>query len=105
MKIRIFSTTQFEGFHRWPESPDPILATMHRHIFHVRAELVVEDPDREVEFIELKRRINRKIEQLKQEPGVNEWSCETWAIKLLNSIPLTACEVSEDGENGARVER
>lgn len=70
----------------------------------MRAELAVSHDDREVEFILLKREIERVI------AGVNGaktelWSCETWARYVLDALQLDRVEVSEDGENGAVVER
>ncbi len=109
MKITVFCTTQFEGFHCWPQAPEPVdfLRSLHRHMFHVRAEKVVNHGDREVEFILLKASLNSQIHELKKEQAklpLPTWSCETWAIKLLERLKLSKCEVSEDGENGAVVE-
>lgn len=106
MAIRIFATTQFEGFHRWPSAPPATayLRDRHRHVFHVRAELEVEHGDRAVEFITLKGELNRLIEEARG-PMTEEWSCEHWASYLLGALQLDKVEVSEDGENGAVVTR
>ena len=106
MKISVFATTQFEGFHRWPAAPDAVgyLRDLHRHIFHVRAEKPVLHNDREVEFITLKQELNVEIDIAQRSNDVSTWSCEQWAVHLLEQLDLSRCEVSEDAENGAIVE-
>lgn len=109
MRITVFCTTRFEGFHCWPQAPGPVdfLRSVHRHMFHVRAEKTVTDVDREVEFILMKGQLNSMIETLKAEQrkeSLPTWSCEKWARLLLERLQLSKCEVSEDGENGAIVE-
>lgn len=105
MNTRVFCTLRFEALHMWPNAlPDvSFLGVPHRHIFHVRAEKIVSHNDRDVEFILLKRAILETIELLK--PSSITWSCETWAQKILEAHSLDKVEVSEDGENGAVVER
>ena len=105
MTIKIFVTTRFEGFHRWPSAPDEVafLRERHRHIFHVRAERVVSHDDRDVEFILFKREIECGIREANTDETL-DWSCERWASYLLERFELSKCEVSEDGENGAVVE-
>jgi hypothetical protein len=107
VKKRIFVTTQFEGFHCWPNAPEEVsfLRDMHRHIFHVRCELSVNHNDRDVEFILFKRELDYKIKQIHKESDTATWSCEKWASTLLTDLNLTMCEVSEDGENGAAIYR
>ena len=105
MKITVWCTTSFEGFHCWPDAPAEVdfLRVRHRHIFHVKASKQVFHDDRDVEFILLKRSVDRAISDLKK-GDVENWSCERWAVELINRVGLTSCEVSEDGENGALVE-
>ncbi len=99
--------TSFEGFHRWPDAPDEVafLRDLHRHVFHVRAVKRVGHVDRDVEFILLKREIDGCIQCTipARAEGVSTWSCERWAVELLERFDLEECEVSEDGENGAVV--
>ena len=106
-QTRVFATTRFEGFHRWPQAPDEVgfLRDRHRHIFHVRAEKTVTHDDRDVEFILLKRAVEAEIKTLSDEEDMEAWSCERWATELLQRLQLDKVEVSEDGENGAVVER
>lgn len=61
--------------------------------------------DREIEFISLKRRLDKTIIFLMDAYDTKYWSCETWASMLAKELKLHACEVSEDGENGAIVQR
>ena len=109
--MKIFVTTQFEGFHRWKDAPEEVkfLRDIHRHMFHVRVEIDVIDYDREIEFIALKTLLNNQIAAIKIAPEAVEYSCETYAKLILCALRKVykrkmLCEVSEDGENGAIVE-
>lgn len=117
-QTRVFCTLQFEGFHRWKEAPAPVLYLRdnHRHIFHVRAEAVVEHGNRQIEFITLKQNVQAIIENTQAQGAITDgsnifphfiadWSCEHWAQYILQRVMgLRRVEVSEDGENGAVVE-
>lgn len=107
----IFVTTQFEGFHRYPNAPEEVayLRELHRHTFHVRATIEVYHDDRELEFIIVKHRLNKQISAL-QEVMKAETSCEFMADYLYNWIKDTygkersvVVEVNEDNENGSFV--
>lgn len=111
LKIRVFCTTSFEGFHAWENAPDTVayLRNRHRHIFHVRAEMHVKHDDRDIEFITLKDDVERTIyylQDIQREVNTETWSCERWAVELMKhcEYPLSLVEVSEDSENGAVVE-
>lgn len=106
MKIRVFATTTFEGFHCWPTAPDEVafLRVRHRHVFHVRVEWVVNHDDRDIEFILAKRRVDVLLQQHRLDADRATWSCESWAAWLLETLGAVRVEVSEDGENGAVVE-
>ena len=115
----IWVTFQKEGIHKYPAAAtDPKLATgdwldvsflgtPHRHIFHFRVEMQVFHDDRDVEFILLKRELERlyNIGTLQ----LNHMSCEMLASELAVYIKEhypkrdIRIEVSEDGENGCRV--
>ena len=95
----IFITFQREGIHCWPDAIQhqgvEFLAHPHRHMFHFKVELEVKHNDREVEFILLKRELSGLCEMLAEELVgyvVNHYPCRRLAV-----------EVSEDGENGARI--
>lgn len=107
VRIRVFCQFRFEGFHCWPKAPPAVefLRDLHRHVFHVRAELSVDHHDRDVEFILLKRAMQEATANKLEEGETRSWSCERWALWYLNEFRLDRCEVSEDGENGAIVTR
>lgn len=104
--IAVYVTTTFEGFHRWPDAPNPVgfLRELHRHTFHVRLEVKVNHDDRDVEFILLKREVDGWIAE-KTLAETDTWSCERWARELMDRFDAIRVEVSEDGENGAIVTR
>ena len=116
---KIWVTFQKEGIHCYPAAAtDPALATgdeydvsflsaPHRHIFHFRVWIDVVHNDRDIEFIQFKR----WLEKLYQEGTVqlDYKSCEMMSDDLYLQIaaryPGRAVwiEVSEDGENGALI--
>lgn len=118
----IFVTFKKEGIHRYPaaatdprlkkatDSPDAwldvsFLANPHRHIFHFRVEINVLHSDRDIEFIQFKRELERQYSS--ELLNVDYKSCEMIAEDLIDYIDVTypnrkiSVEVSEDGENGA----
>tara|TARA_R100000353_G_scaffold155510_1_gene114400 strand:- start:625 stop:1002 length:378 start_codon:yes stop_codon:yes gene_type:complete len=111
-KRYIWVTFRKEGIHKYPGAVDlpgvEFLANEHRHIFHFRIELQVWHDDREVEFILFKR----ELEALYSEGTLqlDYKSCEMMADDLADYIKKKypgrniVIEVSEDGENGCRVE-
>lgn len=115
IKRKIWVTFQKEGLHCYPAAAtDPkleavkFLANEHRHIFYFRVELEVFTDDRDVEFILLKRELEKLYDggTLK----LNHMSCEMMAEKLIEYIVdqyprrNVAVSVAEDNENGAVVE-
>ena len=97
---------QFEGLHYYVNAPNEVafLRLAHRHLFKCRAEIEVFHDDREIEFLLAKRYL---VQQSKY-----EWegsSCEGIAkyfvTKLIAKYGERAItvEVSEDGENSAKV--
>jgi hypothetical protein len=96
---------QFEGFHRWRDAPDVVafLRDTHRHQFHVRVEWLVSHAEREREFFIEQRKAKDFVEQLRADPDSVEWSCETWASRIMHATGACRVDVSEDGENGATV--
>ena len=106
-----------EGIHRYPAAEtDPTLATgdwddvsflayPHRHIFHFKVWIEVTHNDRDIEFIQFKRWLERlyanEVLQLDYK------SCEMMSEDLYEEITKQYpdreiwIEVSEDGENGA----
>lgn len=100
----IIVRTSFIALHHWPGCDIPEVAYLknpHRHVFGVVAKKRVSHHDRDIEFIQLKKRIDEWLAQWKGD--ISARSCEVMASKLLNQFGLCYCEVNEDGENGAEV--
>ena len=118
-KSSIWVTFQKEGIHKYPQaSTDPKLATgdwldvsflgtPHRHIFHFRVEMEVFHDDRDVEFIQAKRIMERWYSDGTLQ--LDYKSCEMMACDLYDKCYAKwpnrdyTIEVSEDGENGCRI--
>ena len=118
-KSYIWVTFQKEGIHRYPAAGvDPklktgdwldvsFLADPHRHIFHFRVEMEVFHDDRDVEFIQAKRIMERWLSDGTM--MLDYKSCEMMARELyalcIKQWPDRnyVIEVSEDGENGCRI--
>jgi len=104
----VFCTTAIPGVHRWPNAPEEVayLRDEHRHNFHVKAWAQVIHDDRQVEFITLQLQVRSAMHTSYPLafPGVLDLgthSCEQVARMLVGALNLYACQVSEDGENGA----
>ena len=116
-KTWIYVKFQREGIHKYPAAlTDPKLATgdeydvsflgyPHRHMFHFKIQLEVFHDDRDVEFIQFKRELeklyNTGVMQLDYK------SCEMISDDLYTAIAKRypgrkiEIDVSEDGENGS----
>lgn len=108
MKMKIFVTTRFEAIHQWAGCPFPevsFLKDPHRHMFHVRLEKVVHHDDRDVEFIMLKRDVDAFVRLAYEGKDLGSMSCEMIAAALMDGFDACLVEVSEDGENGAVIEK
>jgi hypothetical protein len=115
----IFVTFQKEGVHFYPAAvTDPRLKTgdwddvsflgvPHRHIFHFRVRIEVFHNDRDIEFIQFKRWMEKLYNEDILE--LNHKSCEMIADDLYQEIStrypgrMVEIEVSEDGENGCQI--
>lgn len=101
----VWITTQFEGFHKYPDAPEEVsfLQSRHRHIFKLKVWIEVFHNDRDIEFILFKRFIDSLI----TENEMDYKSCEMISDDLANWINAKfpkrqiKIEVSEDGENGS----
>jgi|TARA_B110000902_G_scaffold257841_1_gene326609 hypothetical protein len=118
-KRMIWVTFTKEGIHKYPAAlDDPSLATgdeydvsflgyPHRHIFHFRVGITVTHNDRDIEFIQFKRWLEKLYEG---ELNVDYKSCEMMSDDLYKQITTkhpgreVHIDVSEDGENGAHIE-
>lgn len=129
----IWVTFKKEGIHKYPAAlEDPALATggwddvsflgyPHRHIFHFRVRIEVRHNDRDIEFIQFKRWLERLYsgESTEGSEGTSSAngevlvldykSCEMIADDLYEAISakypgrFVEIEVSEDGENGCTI--
>lgn len=105
--------TVFEGVHAWPECPNgryDHIRVPHRHLFHVQVDIEQRHNDRDLEFLDLKHRLNRFIQD-RYEYNLGRRSCEMiaeditdWLRELCGTERRMKVEVSEDGENGAVLE-
>jgi len=107
----IWITTQFEGFHFYPNPPEgvfPYLKNVHRHLFKVKIWIQIFHDSREIEFFEVKRFITKK---LWRKLRVDTKSCEMVCDWIYGNLSIKyghhrkyRISVSEDGENGAEKE-
>ena len=115
-KRMIWVRFQKEGIHKYPAAlTDPALATgdendvsflgyPHRHIFHFQVWISVTHNDRDVEFLQAKRWLEKLYDQKTLQ--LNYRSCEMISEELYEKIidkwpgREIWIEVSEDGENG-----
>ena len=118
---RIWVTFRKEGIHKYPAAAtDPSLATgdeydvsflasPHRHIFHFRVWIDVFHNDRDVEFIQFKRWLEKLYSSNQGVLSLDYKSCEMIAddlyLQIATKYPDRAVwiEVAEDGENGALI--
>jgi hypothetical protein len=118
----IWVTFQKEGIHRYPAAAtDPklktgdeydvsFLAYPHRHIFHFRVSLEVFHDDRDVEFIQFKRWLEKLYHSDQGLLSLDYKSCEMIAEDLYQQIHVRYpnrevwIDVSEDGENGCHIQ-
>ena len=119
----IWVTFKKEGIHMYPGADsDPKLATggwddvsflgyPHRHIFHFRVRIEVFHDDRDIEFIQFKRWMERLYNGASEGEVLvlDHKSCEMIADDLYSQISakyqgrFVEIEVSEDGENGCQI--
>tara|TARA_B100000809_G_scaffold260411_1_gene307309 strand:- start:153 stop:623 length:471 start_codon:yes stop_codon:yes gene_type:complete len=119
-KRMIWVTFRKEGIHKYPAAlEDPNLATgdeydvsflghPHRHIFHFKVWIEVFHDDRDIEFIQFKRWVEKLYTEKTLE--LDYKSCEMICDDLYNQISSRYTgrnvwiDVSEDGENGSFVQ-
>ena len=113
----IWVTFQKEGMHKYPAAlDDPKLATddqydvsflgyPHRHIFHFKVAIEVFHDDRDIEFIQFKRWMEKMYAEGTMKLDFK--SCEMMSDDLYMAITKKypgrkiEIDVSEDGENGS----
>jgi hypothetical protein len=115
----IWVTFEKEGIHRYPEAlTDPALATgdeydvsflghPHRHIFHFRVSIEVTHNNRDIEFIQFKRWLERLYSQgtLVLDYKSTEMMSDDLYVHIAARYPGRAViiQVAEDGENGCEI--
>ena len=118
-KRMLWVTFRKEGIHKFPAALDDVklktgdeydvsfLGYPHRHIFHFKVEIEVFHDDRDIEFIQFKR----WLEKLYQgELNVDYKSCEMMADDLYEKVNArypdrdVNIDISEDGENGCHIQ-
>lgn len=113
----IYVTFTKEGIHKYPAAlNDPKLATgdwddvsflgyPHRHIFHFKVGVQVFHDDRDVEFIQFKRWLERlySMDTLQLDYKSCEMISDDLAAQINARYPgrKITIDVSEDGENGS----
>ena len=113
----IWVTFSKEGLHKYPAAlDDPNLATgdeydvsflgyIHRHMFHFKVEIEVFHDDRDIEFIQFKRWLEKLYAEktLQLDFKSCEMICDDLADAINNKYPgrKMTITVSEDNENGA----
>ena len=108
-KIFIKVKNQFIAVHQWENAPEEsILRNPHRHVFHVTSTISVNHKERELEFFEVQKIIEKSVVVF--QGYVHGESCETMASFLYEVLKskcgedrLVSVEVSEDNENSAIV--
>ena len=116
---KIWVTFRKEGIHKYPAAAtDPALATgdeydvsflasPHRHIFHFRVWIDVFHNDRDVEFIQFKRWLEKLYSSNEGVLSLDYKSCEMMSDDLYAQISQKYpdrevwIEIAEDGENGS----
>ena len=116
-KTNIWGTFRIDGIHKYPAAlEDPILATgdeydvsflgyPHRHIFHFKVWIEIFHNDRDIEFIQFKRWLEKLYAEKTLE--LDYKSCEMMSddlyVEITKKYPGRNIEidVSEDGENGS----
>ena len=116
----VWVTFRKEGVHMYPGADtDPKLATgdwddvsflgiPHRHIFHFRVRIEVFHNDRDIEFIQFKRWMQR-LYDVEGVLELNHKSCEMIADDLYKEIAtkypgrFVEISVAEDNENGCSI--
>ena len=116
----IWVTFSKEGIHKYPAAlDDPLLATgdeydvsflgyAHRHIFHFKVWIEVFHDDRDIEFIQFKRWLEKLYNEATLQ--LNFKSCEMIAEDLYLAIAkrypgrFVKISVAEDNENGCEID-
>jgi len=104
-----------DGMHNFPKAAElfpevAFLADRHRHMFHFTLAKMVNNDNRDVEFIMFKRDVlnylhNQYSDSHTRTHEFGSMSCEMLSRELLERFECDWVECWEDNENGARIER
>lgn len=115
--MKTFVVVNFEvpGVHFWKEAKKKLpqvsfLSHPHHHVFKIRVKKLVEHDDREIEIISYQREL---LDYFKnnydtQKHGCCDFggkSCEQIAKDLMEAFDLDYCQVLEDGQWGAEIQK
>lgn len=107
MSINIIINTKFSAIHFWPDceiEEVDYLRYPHRHEFHVKVKAPVTHDNRDIEFIQLKNKIDKWLSDHWDKQNLKQKSCEMMCKELMFHFPkLTYVRVMEDNENGAEL--
>jgi hypothetical protein len=105
----VYCTVRWSGIHHWSSAPPVVdfLQHPHRHEFRAEVHVAVGHDDRDVEFIMLKQEVEGIAEEWLSGYQA-ETSCEEMCHRIAyllfsREYSVRSVEVSEDGENGAKV--
>ena len=107
VKKNIWVTFQKEGIHKYPDAPDEVdfLRYPHRHIFHFKVQIKVFNDDRDIEFIQFKRWMEKMYAEgtMKLDFKSCEMMSDDLYVQITKKYPgrKIVIDVSEDGENGS----
>lgn len=106
MKTYVVITARFSALHFWYNCPIKevkYLQHLHRHVFHITMKFPVKHNDRDIEFIQMKNKVENYLYTNYEKQNLQNTSCEMIAENLINKFNACYCSVFEDGENGAEV--
>lgn len=111
IKSQVVARFELLATHFWTGAPEPrkYLSFPHAHVFKFEARAEVSNPNRQIEFHDLRGRLEYVISEiaslrLNSMPSFGGASCEHIGIEILKRMPdLTSIVVSEDGQFDAIV--
>ena len=106
MKKYIVIKTNFPAIHNWPGCNVPeveYLKHPHRHLFYAVIRFKIDHNNRDIEFINMKSKIDEYINLKYKEKNIGAMSCESIAEDILIQFNADFVSIFEDNENGAEI--
>lgn len=106
MRKAIIITLQFPAVHRWENCSIESVAFLknpHRHLFFVTIRIPVSHNDREIEFIDMKNKVEAYVKANYANKDLGTKSCEQIAEELYTQFSASYVSVLEDNENGSEI--